>query len=209
MRIVRWKISLMLLLCISVSIFSCAQNTVGQQKPKRKTKVETTYNEIANETIARIGPFELWKPPHNSVSGEISFERVDLQVLFAYPGKKIVTPKSVTMMIFSATQKSGDFESQAIGDFEKMRAFSVFTDSVQYSFGEMEIVGVGKGQRLSKGVLVREVLKKDVPLEDFGQIAQSQKAEMKIGSRKFKLTKEHLEAFRNFVSLMKEEGLIF
>jgi hypothetical protein len=32
---------------------------------------------------------------------------------------------------------------------------------------------------------------------------------MKIGNRKLKLKKEHLEAFMNFVSLMEQEGLEF
>jgi hypothetical protein len=112
-------------------------------------------------------------------------------------------------MIFSTSEKTGAFESQAIGDFEKRRAFSVFTASGRHDFGEMEMVGSGKGQGISKGFLVREVLKKDLPLNDFEQIAESEKAEIKIGDRKFKLTKQHLEAFRNFVSLMKEEGLEF
>ena len=208
MIVIGLRILIIGMLCIAVpKLYS--EIPLGQQKPKRKTKVEATYNDLKNETIARVGPFELWKPLQNSLSGEISAARVDLLVSFSYPGKKIVTPKLVTVMIFSTSEKTGAFESQAIGDFEKRRAFSVFTISGRHDFGEMEMVGSGKGQGVSKGFLVREVLKKDLPLNDFEQIVESEKVEIKIGDRKFKLTKQHLEAFRNLVSLMKEEGLEF
>lgn len=186
-----------------------AQVPSGQQKQKPKTKVVATYNDLKKETIARVGPFELWKPLENSLSGGISVASVDLLVSFSYPGKKIVTPKLVTVMIFSTSEKTGAFPSQAFGDFEKRRAFSVLTASGRHDFGEMEMVGSSKGRGFSKTFLVTEVLKKELPLNDFEQIAESEKAEIKIGDRKFKLTKQHLEAFRNFVSLMKEEGLEF
>ncbi|HKC63564.1 MAG TPA: hypothetical protein VKB86_07995 [Pyrinomonadaceae bacterium] len=56
----------------------------------------------------------------------------------------------------------------------------------------MKIVGRGEG-RVAKKVmgpvnllLVREILLKPVPYDDFTRIAQSEKAEIKVGGRKFK-----------------------
>ena len=215
MKNVRMKFIVVFLLCISYPLWDCAETIARQQKPKRKTKVETSYDEIKKETTARIGPYEIWKPPHNSVAGESNFEAVGLTVSFSYPGRKIVTPKQVTIMVFSTSQRSAGFEAQATGEFEKRRAFSVSTDSKQYNFGEAELVGIGKGRVATRvfepanAVLVREVVKKVIPLEDFSQIAQSEKAEIKVGDRKFKLKKDHLEAFRNFVSLMEQDGMEF
>jgi len=52
-------------------------------------------------------------------------------------------------------------------------------------------------------------VKKPIPFDEFGQIAESKKAEIKLGDRKFKFTDEHLEAFRNFIILMKQQGMQF
>lgn len=201
------KLLVVALFCVSVPICSLAQTNAGQQKGKRKTKVETSYDEKKNETTARIGPFELYKPPQNSNSGELDYERIDLSVAFSYPGKRIVKPKFVTLMVFSS--------SEGGAQFDKRRALSFSTNSGQYDLGEMQLVGRGEG-RVAKKVtgpanllLVREALMKSVPFDDFARIAQSEKAEIKVGNRKIKLGKEHLEAFRNFVLLMKQEGLEF
>jgi hypothetical protein len=196
------------MLCILV-LEPYAQSPGGPQKPKRKTKVETVYNKTKDETIARTGPLELWKPPNNSVSGELNVERVQLFLSFKYPGRKILTPRIVSVFIDSTSQKTGNFENQAIGDFEKKRALTFITSTGRYDFGEMETVDRVKGQGISRGFLVYEMLQKDLPLDQFTQIAQTEKAEIRIGDRKFKLTKVHLEAFRNFLALMREEGLEF
>jgi hypothetical protein len=200
-------IKLLLIALLSLPQWSLAQTNAGHQKEKRKTKVETNYDEKRNETFARIGPFELYRPLQSSVSGELNFERVDLTVLFSYPGKKIVKPGFVTLMIFSTTENGPEFD--------KKRGLVVLTNAGQYDLGEMEYVGTGQSHasRILLGplnlVLVNEVLKKSIPFDDFAQIARSEKAQMKIGNRKLKLEKAHLEAFKNFASLMEQEGLEF
>ena len=176
-----------------------------QQEPKRKTKVETRFDKKRNETHAHIGPFEIWKPPSPHLSGEVNFESVDLEVSFSYPEKRIVKPKSVTFVVFSTSQRGPEFD--------KRRALRFSIDAGQYDLGEMELAGMGDGRVQGIGggrrSLVREVLSKSIPFEDFARIARSEKAEMEIGNRKFKLQKGHLEAFRNFVYLMEQEGLEF
>src|SRR5690349_13041176 len=104
------RMSIAVLLCVSASIGGSAQTDAGAQKTKRKTKVETRYDEKRGETLATIGPFELWKPPQNSVNGEINYESIDLSVSFTYPGRKIVTPKSVTLLVFTSSEGDAQFE---------------------------------------------------------------------------------------------------
>ena len=201
------KLLVVALLYLSVPVWGHAQTNAGQQKGKRKTKVETNYNEKKDETIARIGPLELFKPPQGDISGELNYESIDLTVAFSYPGKRIVKPTSITLVVFA--------NSEGGAQFEKKRDLSISTNTGQYRLGEMELVGKGETDVAKRPfgpaniLLVREVLRKSLPFDEFARIAQSEKAEMKIGHRKIKLGKGHLEAFRNFVSLMEQEGLEF
>ncbi|HYG82880.1 MAG TPA: hypothetical protein VD861_20960 [Pyrinomonadaceae bacterium] len=200
------KLLLAVLLCLTAHARGFAQAGAGKQEKKQKTKVETNYDESKGETTARIGPLELFKPPKNSVSGEMDYEQVDMTVAFSYPGKRIAKPKSVTLMVFAASERGARFE--------KRRDLSIKTDSGTYDLGEMELVGKGEGHLPKRiggaGVfVVREIVRKSIPFDEFASIAKSERAEMKIGSRKFKLEKSQLVAFRNFVSLMEQEGLEF
>jgi hypothetical protein len=103
----------MAILCFAAALQSEAQTRFHSQKPKHKTKVETSYNEKKNETLARIGPFELWRPPENPLSGEINYEHIDLSVSFQYPGKRIVKPKVVTLVVFAINEGDSEFEKDA------------------------------------------------------------------------------------------------
>jgi hypothetical protein len=198
---------MMSLFCVCAAFQGRAQTRSGSQNLQPKTKVETHYDEKKNQTLARMGPFELWKPPDNSVSGEINYESIDLSVSFLYPGKTIVTPKVVTLMVFAA--------SEGGAQFDKNRNLSVSSNSGQYDLGEMELVGKGESRVLKSiarnalALLVSESLKKEISFDEFVQIARSEKADMKIGKRKLKLEKKYLEAFRNFVLLMEQQGLDF
>jgi hypothetical protein len=195
------------LLCVSTPVGGSAQTGAGTHKTKHKTQVEAKYDERRDETLAAVGPFEVWRPPENPLSGEINYERIDLSVSFTYPGKRIVKPKSVTLMLYTS--------SEGGAQFEKNRRLSFSTNAGQYDLGDAEYLGKGEGRVAKKALgtantpLVREVLRKSIPFEDFSHIAQSEKADLKIGGRKIRLEKKHLEAFRNFVLLMEQEGLEF
>jgi hypothetical protein len=54
-----------------------------------------------------------------------------------------------------------------------------------------------------------EVVRKAIPFDDFAQIAQAKTAQIKLADQKIKFVKEHLEAFRNFLMLMQQQGLEF
>ena len=210
---ITFKLLAVVLLCLVSFSHSAAQTTPGQQQSKRKTKVETEYDGKKDETIARIGPFVLWKAAQNPLSGEVKHEEANLFVSFSSPGKKIVTPKLVTIRIFATSQERAGFEGK--GFFGKEYELSVTTDSGPYTFGKMVLLGVtreraaGNAVGTSSLIILKETIGRPIPFDDFAQIAKSEKVEIKIGDRKFKLRKEHLVAFRDFVSLMEQEGTEF
>lgn len=207
------KILALVLLCLVSLSHSTAQTTPGQQPSKRKSKVETDYNANKNETVAWIGPFVLWKASQNPLAGEVNYEEVNLFLSFSSPGKKIATPQLVTVKILATSQGRSGFEGK--GFFGKEYELSATTDSGPYTFGKMVLLGVareraaGNALGTSNLVILKETIGKPIPFDDFAHIAQSEKVEIKIGERKFKLKKDHLLAFRNFVSLMEQEGSEF
>lgn len=210
---ISFKLLVLVLLGILSLSQSPAQTAPGQQQAKPKSKVETTFNEKKNETVARIGPFVLWKAAQNPLSGEVNYEEVNLFVSFSSPGKKIATPKFVTIRIFVTSQERSGFEGN--GFFGKEPDLSFTADTKPYTFGKMESVRVtreratGNALGTANLVILKEVIGKSIPLDDFAHIAESEKVEIKIGERKFKLRKDHLVTFRNFVTLMGQEGSEF
>lgn len=210
---ISFKLLAVVLLCIVSLSRSTAQTMPGQQQSKRKSKVETAYDGKKDETVARIGPFVLWKASQNPLSGEVNHEEANLFVSFSSPGKTVVTPKFVTIRILATSQERGGFEGK--GFFGKERELSVTTDSKPYTFGKMELVGVTRARDAGNAlgtanlIILKETIIKAIAFDDFAQIAKSEKVEIKIGDRKFKLKKDHLVAFRDFVSLMEQEGSEF
>lgn len=194
-------------------LFVCAQSSGYPQTPsaspvpKHKTKVETRYDAQKNETHARIGPLELYHPP-SGISAGLNYERVDLFLSFSYSGKKIVTPRTVTLTVYSVTVARNQFEHE--------RNISVLTDSGNHDFGDLEVlstdisrVNTGDAYPLVAATLHNEVVKKSIPFDDFARIAQAKIAQIKLADRKFKITKENLDAFQNFLKLMQQQGLEF
>ncbi len=207
------KLLIILALGFCFCSVSEAQITTGSSKSKRKTKIETRYSATNNLTTAWIGPLRIWEPPQNSVSGVNNSESVDLMVSFNYPGKLIKTPDTVTVTILSASQGT---VRGVKSSFEHKRDLSVLTEVETFHFGPMDLTGSNE-RRLANilpgmgisGILLQEEAAKRLPFADYHKIAQAQKIEFKVGDKKFKLKKEHIEALKNFGALMKEEGLEF
>ena len=198
------KTLIIALIFVFTPSWSLAQTGAGQQNPKPKTKVHTEYIKQKDETLVRILPLELWKPPVISGSGEMNYESVYLVTQFSYPGKKIVKPKFVTLELLVTTQYGPSYGANIV--------LAVSTESGQFNFGVMELVRTEKSSLPdSHGfVPVFEDFSKSIPFDDFVHIAQSQKVEMKLSDRrKLKLEKSHLKALKDFVTLMEQEGLEF
>ena len=198
------RVILILLLLFVAPASGYSQTPAASPNPKHKTKVETSYDARMNVTCALIR-LELYNP---SGIAEASYERVHLLISFSYPGKKIVTPQTVTLSVYSAMTGRKQFQYE--------RNISVLTDSGNHDFGDLEVlssdqtrVNTGGSYPLVAETVYREVVRKDIPFDDFAQIAQAKTAQIKLAGRKFKLPKEHLEAFQNFLKLMQQQGLEF
>jgi hypothetical protein len=196
------------LLLAFAGALSFTQTPSAPPPAKHKTKVETKFDAQKNQTELRVGPLELWKPPENQGSGDINFEKVDMFVSFSFPGKKIITPATVNLVVASYSQWGPQLQ--------KRLNISISIDSVVHDLGNLELIAFDRSRVVTRGsppytqdILTTEIVKKAIPFDDFGQIAQSKKAEIKVGDRKFKFTDEHLEAFRNFIILMKQQGMQF
>ncbi len=202
------KLLTVLLSLTVVTVFGYSQTPSAPQTPKHKTKVGTKYDAHKNETEVRVGPLDLWKPPQHNGAGDMNFEKVELFVSFSYPGKKIVTPATVNLVAVSYSQWGPQLE--------KRPGISISTDSGVHNLGDLELVSSDR-QRVTtraappytQDILTTEVVRKSIPFAEFAQISESKKAEIKLGDRKFKITDENLEAFRNFVTLMKQQGMEF
>jgi len=196
------------LLLAFAAVLSYTQTPSAPPPAKHKTKVETKFDAHKNETELRVGPLELWKPPQNQGSGDINYEKVEMFVAFSFPGKKIITPATVNLVVASYSQWGPQLE--------KRPNISISIDSVVHDLGKLELIAFDRSRVITRGappftqdILTTEVVKKPIPFDEFGQIAESKKAEIKLGDRKFKFTDEHLEAFRNFIILMKQQGMQF
>ena len=132
------------LLCVSTPVGGSAQTGGGTHKTKHKTKVEAEYDGKRDETLATVGPFEMWKPPQNPLTGEINYESIDLSVSFTYPGKRIVKPKFVTLMLYTS--------SEGGARFEKNRRLTFSTNAGQYDFGDAEYIERGEGRVAKKAL---------------------------------------------------------
>lgn len=205
---ISFKLLAVVFLCVVGLPRGTAQTTPGKQQSERKTKVETEFDGTKNETLTRIGPFVLWKASKNPLSGEVNYGEVALSVSFSSPGKTIATPKFVTIKILATSQERGGFEGQ--GFFGREYELSVTTDSGPYSFGKMVLLGAtrekaaGNALGTSSLIVLKETIVKPIPFDDFARIARSEKVEIKVGSREFKLRKDHLAAFRDLVSITEQ-----
>jgi hypothetical protein len=100
------------LLLAFAAVLSYSQTPSAPPPAKHKTKVETKFDAHKNETELRIGPLDLWKLPQHNAAGDINFEKVDMFVAFAYPGKKIVTPATVNLVVVSYSQWGPQLEKR-------------------------------------------------------------------------------------------------
>jgi hypothetical protein len=201
-------ILILLLICVPVSIHSQTPSPAPSPSAKHKTKVDTKYFADTNETAAQIGPLEILWPPSGGSAG-LTVDRVDLWVYFTYPGKKIVTPSTVTLLVLSNIMGGKK-------QFEYDRNLSILTDSGNRNLGDLKVVSTtqrqvstGQAYPLTMATLTTESARKEISFDDFARLAQAKTAQIKLADRKYKIPKETLEALRNFLMLMREQGREF
>jgi hypothetical protein len=105
---------------------------------------------------------------------------------FDFPNSRVVPPENFHLAFYSESRDWAFLEDATL---------LALIDGVSLNLGSAE----RQSDIERRGV--QEFLGFRVPFETFNRIANAQSVEMRLGRREFRLRPEHLEAFRNLISL--------
>jgi len=163
----------------------------GQSKTARKTKVDVKYDKKRDLTTVRLEDLILWKNP-------AFFEQVTMAIAFDYPKRTIATPKSVSVVFYSATKDRTAFRNED---------FVATLDGVRLDLGKME--RRGNRNLNSPGGFFFDTVRTSIPYQEFLRIAQAKKLRLEVGGDTYDLSAEQLQSLANFLQLMQQEGQEF
>lgn len=158
--------------------------------PTRKTKVDVRYDKKKALTTIRLEELTLWKNP-------IHFEQIGMIFAFDYPQRVIITPKTVSIGFYSATEDWTPFPTDSL---------VALLDGIRLDLGKME---GGDGKLGGPGGFSLERRRTSISYQDFSRIAQAKKVVMLVGDRKYDLSDEQVQSLRDFLELMQQEGQEF
>jgi hypothetical protein len=158
--------------------------------PRRKTKVDVRYDKKKDLTTVRLEELVLWTNP-------IHFEQIGMLVEFEYPQRIIVTPKTVSLIFYSATQDFRAFPTDSL---------VALLDGIRLDLGKME---GGNGDLGGPHRFTLERRRSSISYQDFSRIASAKKLVMLVSDRKYDLTDEQIQSLHNFLELMQQEGQEF
>jgi hypothetical protein len=162
---------------------------------KQKTKTfqnnrrfSVDYDKFKDSTHVSVGPFNIGSDSEYVFSNA----RLGMQADFFFSGQVLNDFVQDIYLVFHSGGRKLRFSDHrdlfAIVDGQRME--------------------LGQGERSSdvlRGGSVSETLIFKVPTDTFNKIANAKAVEMKVGPTELKLKDEHLIAFRDLLSLMKEE----
>jgi hypothetical protein len=162
------------------------------QQPQRKFKhngnVTSRYDPAKDKTTVFMQPYVV-KESTNYVT--VGVARIAITAGFTYSGKKLESvPQTIEFGILS--------ESTSGYLYEKDRKLIVTIDGETIDLGEMTLI-TSRFFRL-EGDKWREDLAITLPYDVFAKFTNAKKVEIKAGTQKFTLRKEHLEALRDLAS---------
>lgn len=170
------------------------QPAVTASKSRRKTKVDVKYDKKKELTTVWLRDLILSKNPQG-------FEQINMSVSFSYPQHTIVKPKTVLIVIYSASMNGTLFDYYrdlaAIAD-----GFRLKMGKMEYSSGQSELTPL-------RATLSSEFLRLAIPYDDFSRIAKAKVAMVQIGERKYNLSDKQLQSLNDFLELMQQEGQEF
>ncbi len=152
-------------------------------KFRNQKKFTQEYDKFRDVTYWHVGSFSLSEGMSSALNGE----NVWMSAAFAYPGTALSTPVEKIGLIFTTSTKEWLFLNS--------RELFMIVDGERMSFGEgNRSSSIGHG-----GVF--ETLAFLIDSESFKKIGSAKKVEILVGPRQYKLKDEHLEAFRDLLSL--------
>ena len=186
-------------LCLALAFASAGERAslaglTAQGKSKQKSGVVARYDATKDQTTVFVGP-QMIKQESSYLRAGV--ESTALTVGFSHRGRTFAGhPPAVEFGILS--------ESTTGYLFNRERRLSFQIDGEAFEVGEMKLVNARFYQLM--GSKWREDLAVAVPYELFLKLAQSQKAELKVGSQKFSLRQEHLEPLRELARYVTTTG---
>jgi hypothetical protein len=176
-------------LVVHVTLLS--QSAIAQQpqrKFKHNGKVTSKYDSSKDQTTVFMEPYVI-KESTNYVT--VGVASIAITGGFTYSGKKLVSvPRTIEFGVLSQST-SGYL-------FEKDRKLIVSLEGETIDFGEMTLI-TSRFFSL-EGSKWREDLAITLPYDGFVKFTNAEKVEIKLGTQKFSLRKEHLEALRDLAS---------
>jgi len=169
-------------------VLACSWPAVSQDPafPDKDRKVTTVYNDKTQTTIVRFGPMHLI----NFSSGQDSYAIVDgelrLSAFFTYKGKTFVKPESIGLIFLSVNVPTNRWE------LSKQKDLEISADDSHWSIPNVQVVDSKNGNNL-----VIESLGVSIPCEAFARIANAKKVKLRLGDRRFDLTKQHAATLRD------------
>lgn len=171
-------------------VFACSWSAMSQDPafPEKDTKVTIVYNDKTDTTVVRFGPMHLI----NFSSGQNSYAIADgelrLSAFFTYKGKTLIKPKSIGLIFLSVNVPTNRWE------LSKQKDLEITTDTDHWTVPNVQVVDSKNGNNL-----IIESLGVSLPCETFAQIANAKKVKLRLGDRRFDLTKQHLATLRDLV----------
>ncbi len=173
-------------------VLSCSLQVLSQDPafPEKDRKVTTVYDDKTDTTVVRFGPMHLMNfstgSPH---SYAIEDGELRLSAFFTYKGKNFVKPKSIGLIFLSVNRPANRWE------LSKQRDLDITADDGQWNIPNVQIVDSKIGNNL-----FIESLGVSIPCEVFLRIANAKKVKLRLGGRRFDLTKEHFATLSNLGS---------
>lgn len=180
----------LLIVLLLIPTQSAPEATFKQRvaKFKNSKRFEMRYDKFDDRTLVKVGPFYLW---NELLKPENNFQ---MAAGFAFTGQKLAEQVDQFALIFVV---NGDNWK-----FLEGRTLKMIADDERFDLGEADRTGK-VGRSFFGDVRVKESLIVAVPAEVFAKMMTAKKVEMRLGQREFKLKDEHLQAFRDLMSLTK------
>ena len=155
--------------------------------PEKDRKVTTVYNEKTDTTVVRFGPMHVINFKTGSpFSYAIEDGELRLSAFFTYKGKTFVKPQSIGLIFVSVNAPSNRWE------LSKQKDFEIAADQAHWDIPNVQVVDSKNGNNL-----VIDSLGVSIPCETFATIANSKKIKLRLGDRRFDLTKEQSATLRD------------
>jgi hypothetical protein len=176
------------LLTGSMAVAQTPNQANSQTKSRHKTKVDVRYDKKRDLSRVMLEEIVLWTNP-------VFFEQVSMDVSFEFPTRRIVTPKSVSLVFRSVTKDRVAFRDDSL---------VAAIDGSQLDLGVIQ--RPGNRDLRSKSGIYFDLVRQSISYDEFVQIAQAKKLELTVGGISYDVSKDQIQFLSDFLQLMQQKG---